>query len=147
MKKFFRHFLFLILCLSCYTASAGTDDNVGYIVGNSYGVGPSDQKWRETGPNGDATVIFRYATSTNNLVFYKPTQLGPTGVKLQWSQLDTASGGGFLYCNRSDSTSGSAMRIENAMVDSGKMYGSHKLFNTSVDWPPESPDNQYHLNK
>ncbi len=32
MKKFFRHFLFLILCLSCYTASAGTDDNVGYIV-------------------------------------------------------------------------------------------------------------------
>lgn len=33
MKKFFRHFLFLILCLSCYTASAGTDDNVGYIVG------------------------------------------------------------------------------------------------------------------
>ncbi|EFB3389084.1 fimbrial protein, partial [Escherichia coli] len=23
MKKFFRHFLFLILCLSCYTASAG----------------------------------------------------------------------------------------------------------------------------
>ncbi len=49
MKKFFRHFLFLILCLSCYTASAGTDDNVGYIVGNSYGVGPSDQKWRETG--------------------------------------------------------------------------------------------------
>ncbi|HBD1734312.1 TPA: fimbrial-like adhesin, partial [Escherichia coli] len=55
MKKFFRHFLFLILCLSCYTASAGTDDNVGYIVGNSYGVGPSDQKWRETGPNGDAT--------------------------------------------------------------------------------------------
>lgn len=62
MKKFFRHFLFLILCLSCYTASAGTDDNVGYIVGNSYGVGPSDQKWRETGPNGDATVIFRYAT-------------------------------------------------------------------------------------
>lgn len=90
------------------------------------------KKWRETGPNGDATVIFRYATSTNNLVFYKPTQLGPTGVKLQWSQLDTASGGGFLYCNRSDSTSGSAMRIENAMVDSGKMYGSHKLFNTSV---------------
>ncbi|MBF5122875.1 fimbrial-like adhesin, partial [Escherichia coli] len=50
MKKFFRHFLFLILCLSCYTTSAGTDDNVGYIVGNSYGVGPSDQKWRETGP-------------------------------------------------------------------------------------------------
>ena len=106
MKTFFRYFLFLILCLSCYTASAGTDDNVGYIVGNSYGVGPSDQKWRETGPNGDVTVVFRYGTSTNNLVFYKPTQLGPTGVKLHWSQLDTASGGGFLYCNRSNNTSG-----------------------------------------
>ncbi len=49
MKKFFRHFLFLILCLSCYTASAGTDDNVGYIVGNSYGVGPSDQKMERNG--------------------------------------------------------------------------------------------------
>ncbi|STI77856.1 fimbrial-like adhesin protein [Escherichia coli] len=49
MKKFFRHFLFLILCLSCYTASAGTDDNVGYIVGNSYGVGPSDQNGEKRG--------------------------------------------------------------------------------------------------
>lgn len=132
MKTFFRYFLFLILCLSCYTASAGTDDFVGYVVGNNYGVGPSDQKWRETGPNGDVTVVFRYGTSTNNLVFYKPTQLGPTGVKLHWSQLDTASGGGFLYCNRSNNTSGGAMRIENAMVDSGKRYGNHKLFNTSV---------------
>ncbi|ELU7162431.1 fimbrial-like adhesin, partial [Escherichia coli] len=109
MKTFFRYFLFLILCLSCYTASAGTDDFVGYVVGNNYGVGPSDQKWRETGPNGDVTVVFRYGTSTNNLVFYKPTQLGPTGVKLHWSQLDTASGGGFLYCNRSNNTSGGAM--------------------------------------
>ena len=27
MKKFFRHFLFLILCLSCYTASAGEGAN------------------------------------------------------------------------------------------------------------------------
>ena len=23
----------------------------------------------------------------------------------------------------------------------------HVIFATSLDWPPESPDNQYHLNK
>lgn len=80
MKKFFRHFLFLILCLSCYTASAGTDDNVGYIVGNSYGVGPSDQKWRETGPNGDATVIFRYAT----ILLFPVTATPPVTAKLEF---------------------------------------------------------------
>ncbi|MBM0540997.1 fimbrial-like adhesin, partial [Escherichia coli] len=57
-----------------------------------------------------------YGTSTNNLVFYKPTQLGPTGVKLHWSQLDTASGGGFLYCNRSNNTSGGAMKLFNTSV-------------------------------
>lgn len=50
MKIFFRYFLFLALCSCCYTASAGTDDNVSYLVGNDYGVGPGDQKWRETGP-------------------------------------------------------------------------------------------------
>lgn len=105
MKTFFRYFLFLALCSCCYTASAGTDDDVGYIVGNNYGVGPSDQKWRETGPNGDVTVKFRYGSGTNNLVFYKPTQLGPTGVSLKWAQLDSASGGGFLYCNRSSNSS------------------------------------------
>ncbi|HFK4391174.1 TPA: fimbrial-like adhesin, partial [Escherichia coli] len=51
MKTFFRYFLFLALCSCCYTASAGTDDNVSYLVGNDYGVGPGDQKWRETGPS------------------------------------------------------------------------------------------------
>lgn len=132
MKIFFRYFLFLALCSCCYIASAGTDDHVGYVVGNNYGVGPSGQKWRETGPNGDVTVKFRYGSVTNNLVFYKPTQLGPTGVSLKWAQLDSASGGGFLYCNRSGSTSGGPMHIENKMVDSGKSYGGHKLFKTSV---------------
>ncbi|EEQ9474000.1 fimbrial-like adhesin [Escherichia coli] len=132
MKTFFRYFLFLALCSCCYTASAGTDDDVGYIVGNNYGVGPGDQKWRETGPNGDVTVKFRYGSGTNNLVFYKPTQLGPTGVSLKWAQLDSASGGGFLYCNRSDNSSGAPMSIEHKMVDSGKSYGGHKLFKTSV---------------
>jgi len=91
MKIFFRYFLFLALCSCCYIASAGTDDHVGYVVGNNYGVGPSGQKWRETGPNGDVTVKFRYGSVTNNLVFYKPTQLGPTGVSLKWAQLDSAS--------------------------------------------------------
>ena len=81
MKIFFRYFLFLALCSCCYTASAGTDDHVGYVVGNNYGVGPSGQKWREKGPNGDVTVKFRYGSVTNNLVFYKPTQLGPTRQK------------------------------------------------------------------
>ncbi|EHD2967586.1 fimbrial-like adhesin [Escherichia coli] len=132
MKIFFRYFLFFALYSCCYTASADTDDKVGYVVGNNYGVGPGDQKWRETGPNGDVTVKFRYGAGTNNLVFYKPTQLGPTGVSLTWAQLDSASGGGFLYCNRSDSSSGEPMRIENKMVDSGKSYGGHKLFETSV---------------
>lgn len=132
MKTFFRYFLFLALCSCCYTASAGTDDDVGYIVGNNYGVGPSDQKWRETGPNGDVTVKFRYGSGTNNLVFYKPTQLGPTGVSLKWAQLDSASGGGFLYCNRSSNSSGAPMSIEHKMVDSGKSYAGHKLFKTSV---------------
>lgn len=132
MKTFFRYFLFLALCSCCYTASAGTDDDVGYIVGNNYGVGPSGQKWRETGPNGDVTVKFRYGSGTNNLVFYKPTQLGPTGVSLKWAQLDSASGGGFLYCNRSSNSSGAPMSIEHKMVDSGKSYGGHKLFKTSV---------------
>ncbi len=132
MKIFFRYFLFLALCSCCYTASAGTDDNVSYLVGNDYGVGPGDQKWRETGPSADITVKFRYSTSTNNLVFYKPTQLGPTGVSLYWSQLNSASGGGYLYCNRSNTASGEPMAIENQMVDSGKRYGGHKLFETSV---------------
>ncbi|ENZ0131391.1 fimbrial-like adhesin [Escherichia coli] len=132
MKTFFRYFLFLALCSCCYTASAGTDDYVGYIVGNNYGVGPGDQKWRETGPDGDVTVTFRYGSGTNNLVFYKPTQLGPTGMSLKWEQLDSASGGGFLYCNRSDNSTGAPMNIEHKMVDSGKSYGGHKLFNTSV---------------
>lgn len=132
MKIFFRYFLFLALCSCCYTASAGTDDNVGYVVGNNYGVGPGDQKWRETGPNGDVTVTFRYGSGTNNLVFYKPTQLGPTGVSLKWEQLDSASGGGFLYCNRSGTSSGTPMSIKHKMVDSGKSYGGHKLLKTSV---------------
>lgn len=40
MKIFFRYFLFFALYSCCYTASADTDDKVGYVVGNNYGVGP-----------------------------------------------------------------------------------------------------------
>ncbi|HAZ3568293.1 TPA: fimbrial-like adhesin [Escherichia coli] len=132
MKIFFRYFLFLALCSCCYTASVGAANNVSYVVGDNYGVGPGNQKWRDTGPNGDVTVKFRYGSGTNNLVFYKPTQLGPTGVSLKWEQLDSASGGGFLYCNRSGTSSGTPMSIKHKMVDSGKSYGGHKLLKTSV---------------
>ena len=132
MKTFFRYFLFLALCSCCYTANVGAAHNVSYIVGDNYGVGPGNQKWRDTGPNGDVTVKFRYGSGTNNLVFYKPTQLGPTGVSLKWEQLDSASGGGFLYCNRSGTSSGTPMSIKHKMVDSGKSYGGHKLLKTSV---------------
>lgn len=132
MKTFFRYFIFLALCSCCYTANVGAANNVSYIVGDNYGVGPGNQKWRDTGPNGDVTVKFRYGSGTNNLVFYKPTQLGPTGVSLKWEQLDSASGGGFLYCNRSGTSSGTPMSIKHKMVDSGKSYGGHKLLKTSV---------------
>lgn len=132
MKTFFRYFLFLALCSCCYTANVGAANNVSYIVGDNYGVGPGNQKWQDTGPNGDVTVKFRYGSGTNNLVFYKPTQLGPTGVSLKWEQLDSASGGGFLYCNRSGTSSGTPMSIKHKMVDSGKSYGGHKLLKTSV---------------
>ncbi|MFY4537662.1 fimbrial-like adhesin [Escherichia coli] len=132
MKTFFRYFLFLALCSCCYTANVGAANNVSYIVGDNYGVGPGNQKWRDTGPNGDVTVKFRYGSGTNNLVFYKPTQLGPTGVSLKWEQLDSASGGGFLYCNRSGTSSGTPMSIKHKMVYSGKSYGGHKLLKTSV---------------
>ncbi|ELC32348.1 TPA: fimbrial-like adhesin [Escherichia coli] len=132
MKTFFRYFLFLALCSCCYTANVGAANNVSYIVGDNYGVGPGNQKWRDTGPNGDVTVKFRYGSGTNNLVFYKPTQLGPTGVSLKWEQLDSASGGGFLYCNRSGTSSGTPMSIKHKMVDSGKSYGGHKLLKISV---------------
>lgn len=122
MKTFFKYFLFLVLSCSCFTAIGNP---TSFLVGNNAGVGNGNFK----GPSTAAQVTFRYASTTNNLVFYKPTQLGPTGVKLRWEQLDTASGGGFLYCNASDRANPDGlMDIENAMVDSGKTYGGHKLW-------------------
>ncbi|HBL7700308.1 TPA: fimbrial-like adhesin [Escherichia coli] len=126
MKIFFRYFLFLVLSCSCFTAIGSP---TSFLVGNNAGVGERNFK----GPSTAAQVTFRYASTANNLVFYKPTQLGPTGVKLHWTELDTASGGGTLYCNASNRANpNGVMYIENAMVDSGKTYGGHKLFRTSV---------------
>ncbi len=89
MKTFFKYFVFLVLSCSCFTAIS---KDTSFLVGNNAGVGDGNFN----GPSTAAQVTFRYASTTNNLVFYKPTQLGPTGVKLRWEQLDTASGGGFL---------------------------------------------------
>ena len=126
MKTFFKYFVFFVLSCSCFTAIS---KDTSFLVGNNAGVGDGNFN----GPSTAAQVTFRYASTTNNLVFYKPTQLGPTGVKLRWEQLDTASGGGFLYCNASDRANPDGlMDIENAMADSGKTYGGHKLFKTSV---------------
>lgn len=51
---------------------------------------------------------------------------------MYWSYLDTGTGGGILYCNTSGRANPGPITIENAMVYSGKDYGGHKLFNTSV---------------
>lgn len=121
MKTLFRYFLFLALYSCCYTVSAYTS----FIVGNNAGVD------NYKGPSTAARVTFNYTSTASNLVFYKPTQLGPTGVKMYWSYLDTGPSG-ILYCNTSDRANPGPIRIENAMVYSGKDYSGHKLFKTSV---------------
>ncbi|HDD8675491.1 TPA: fimbrial-like adhesin [Escherichia coli] len=83
-----------------------------------------------TPPDRDGRVNFMYP-GNNNLVFYRPKSLGPTGVQLYWEGQDTASNG-VLYCTAHKSASGGPMTIRNAMVDSGLSYGGHKLFKTSV---------------
>ncbi|PGF70368.1 fimbrial protein [Escherichia coli] len=122
MKTIFRYILFLALYSCCNTVSAYTS----FIVGNNAGV----DNYR--GPSTAAQMTFNYTSTASNLVFYKPTQLGPTGVKMYWSYLDTGTGGGILYCNTSGRANPGPITIENAMVYSGKDYGGHKLFNTSV---------------
>lgn len=91
MKTIFRYILFLALYSCCNTVSAYTS----FIVGNNAGV----DNYR--GPSTAAQMTFNYTSTASNLVFYKPTQLGPTGVKMYWSYLDTGTGGGILYCNTS----------------------------------------------
>lgn len=50
---------------------------------------------------------------------------------MYWSYLDTGPSG-ILYCNTSGRANPGPITIENAMVYSGKDYGGHKLFKTSV---------------
>ena len=71
MKTIFRYILFLALYSCCNTVSAYTS----FIVGNNAGV----DNYR--GPSTAAQMTFNYTSTASNLVFYKPTQLGPTGVK------------------------------------------------------------------
>ena len=95
MKTFFKYFVFLVLSCSCFTAIS---KDTSFLVGNNAGVGDGISTARAL----RLRSLLDMHQQPINLVFYKPTQLGPTGVKLRWEQLDTASGGGFLYCNASD---------------------------------------------
>ncbi len=72
MKTIFRYILFLALYSCCNTVSAYTS----FIVGNNAGV---CNKYRGNLPQ---QMTFNYTSTASNLVFYKPTQLGPTGVKM-----------------------------------------------------------------
>ena len=67
MKTIFRYILFLALYSCCNTVSAYTS----FIVGNNAGV----DNYR--GPSTAAQMTFNYTSTASNLVFYKPTQLGP----------------------------------------------------------------------
>lgn len=127
-QAFLKCCILLLLSLSSISFAA----NTGFVVGN-----PTATTLTLAGPTGNGRATFRYATITNNLIFYKPTGSGinQTGVKLYWAELDSASGSGgtgILYCNTSGNASGGDMAIENAMVYSGKNYNGHKLFSTSV---------------
>ncbi|QCT90346.1 fimbrial-like adhesin [Escherichia sp. E4742] len=123
MKAVFHFLTFICLLVSSVAATA----NTSIIAGN-------ESITQMSGPSSGGRATFRYSAGTNNLVFYKPTQLGPAGVTLHFSQLDSAGadGDGVLYCNTSSSASGEPMTLENKMVDSGKSYGGHKLFETTV---------------
>lgn len=127
-QAFLKCCILLLLSLSSISFAA----NTGFVVGN-----PPPSSTSLAGPSGNGKATFRYATITNNLIFYKPTGSGinQTGVKLYWAELDSAGGSGgtgVLYCNTSGNASGGDMTIENAMVYSGKNYNGHKLFSTSV---------------
>lgn len=129
MHVLFKFFYIILTTLFCISAYA---NNTSFIVGNNAGVDAF------IGPSSSGKAIFRYATITNNLVFYKPPPgdgINKTDVKLFWSQLDSLGGSGgtgTLYCNTSGNASGAPMKIENAMIDSHLTYAGHKLFSTSV---------------
>ncbi|MBS5155209.1 MAG: fimbrial-like adhesin [Escherichia coli] len=125
MKAMFHFLTFICVLILSVTAKA---NNTSIIAGNE---GPPTGF---AGPTTGGRATFRYSAGTNNLVFYKPTQLGPTGVILNFIELDSAGvdGDGVLFCNTSSSASGAPMTLEHKMVNSGKSYGGHQLFETTV---------------
>lgn len=117
---------FTLICL--LTLSVAVNAKTSVIAGNE----PPDSGFG--GPTTGGRATFRYSAGTNNLVFYKPSQLGPAGVSLNFVELDSAGvdGNGVIYCNTSGRASGEPMTLEHKMVASGKSYGGHKLFETTV---------------
>ncbi|EOQ55346.1 MULTISPECIES: fimbrial-like adhesin [Escherichia] len=124
MKAMFHFLTFICVLILSVTAKA---NNTSIIAGN-------ESITKMSGPSSGGRATFRYSAGANNLVFYKPTQLGPTGVTLKFAEVDSAGtdGDGLIYCNTSGRASGEPMTIEHKMVDSGKSYGGHKLFETTV---------------
>lgn len=115
MKITLRFIIFILLFLVNPICNATVD----FILGAG-----------STPPDRDGFAHFAYP-GTNNLVFYRPTQLGPTGVQLRWPNQDT-QGDASVYCTAHPSSTGGPITIRNKMVDSGLIFGGHKLFKTSV---------------
>ncbi|HGC5398000.1 TPA: fimbrial protein, partial [Escherichia coli] len=127
MKSAFRYFIFLwIITASINNVNAGS---LTFMVGNDAGIGNTH------GPTGDKLISFAYPVGgVNNIVFYDPTSDTPTDakIKLYWSELDTSSSGGTVYCTSKDNSSGVPITVRHQMVYSGKMADGHKLYETNV---------------
>jgi len=127
MKSAFRYFLFLwIITASINNVNA---ENLTFMVGDDAGVGNLN------GPSGDKLISFSYPVGgVNNIVFYNPTSTTPTNakIKLYWSELDTSSSRGFVYCTSKNNSSGMPITVRHNMVDSGKMADGHRLYETNV---------------
>lgn len=118
MKTTLQFVIFTILLFINSSCNATVD----FIVG----AGPDGVP-----PERNGRAEFQYSGSSNNLVFYRPTQLGPTGVVLRWPNQDTHDSGS-VYCTAHSSATGGPITVRNKMVDSGLVYGGHRLFKTSV---------------
>ena len=127
MKSAFQYFLFLwIITASINNVNA---ENLTFMVGDDAGVGNLN------GPSGDKLISFSYPVGgVNNIVFYNPTSTTPTNakIKLYWSELDTSSSRGFVYCTSKNNSSGMPITVRHNMVDSGKMADGHRLYETNV---------------
>lgn len=78
------------------------------MVGDDAGVGNLN------GPSGDKLISFSYPVGgVNNIVFYNPTSTTPTNakIKLYWSELDTSSSRGFVYCTSKNNSSGMPITV------------------------------------